>query len=158
MAQAREYSALKHAFIPMPAVKITMPMFKKGRAFLMASGLLLAHGGNQQVYLHLLGQAYENIGKALILNKDYQKYRPILRKCIGHDLDLLTEAMCNVGETNFLSKEAFGDILKLNKYYKKHHLRYGHEDDFSMSYEDFFAQDLHKNLVDHLDVLNIIFD
>lgn len=124
----------------------------------MASGLLLAYGGNHQVYLHLLGQAYENIGKALILNKDYQVYRPILRKCIGHDLEILTKAICDAGESTFLSKEALNDIKTLNKYYKKHHLRYGNENDFSMSYVNFSAQNLYKNLIDHLDVMNIIFE
>ena len=53
---------------------ITVPMYEKGRSFLMASGLVKAYEGYKFVYLHLLCQGFECIGKAILLAHNYGKY------------------------------------------------------------------------------------
>ncbi|HBI3715819.1 TPA: hypothetical protein K4M41_004638 [Vibrio parahaemolyticus] len=74
-------------------MQITVPMYVKGRSFIMAGGLVNAYGGDRFVYFHLLCQGIECIAKAVLLNQDYELYEPKLKDKFGHDL---TKLYCEV--------------------------------------------------------------
>lgn len=133
---------------------ITVPMFEKGRSFVMAGGLVKAYEGHHFVYLHLLCQGLECIGKALLLAHDYDKYKPILRNDYGHDLAvLLAEVDRNAG-SGFFSEAALKELNGLNSFYKRHMLRYGDLIDFEKQSTGLNAENLHRELVASLTELN----
>jgi len=128
-------------------------MYEKGRSFIMAGGLVKAYEGNDFVYYHLLCQGFENIGKAILLHHDYDKYGPLLKKEFNHSLDrILTEITTLEGE-EFFSKKAKNQLLSLNEFYKRQRLRYGHKVDFKNT-SNIKAGALHSELVSHLNHLN----
>jgi len=135
-------------------MRITVPMYEKGRSFVMASGLVKAYGGHQFVYLHLLCQGFENIGKAILLARDYEKYGPELRDCFRHNLEALLNELNVIHDADFLSKNASAELRTLNKFYKQHQLRYGDPVDFSIDVSSLQADQMHTELVNHLDALN----
>ena len=114
-------------------MQITVPMFNKNRNFLMAGGLVKAYEGHRFVYLHPLSQGLECIAKAILLDQDYERYEPTLRKEFGHDLEKLLNEVKDVSST-ILSDEAMIELRKLNSYYKRHMLRYGSSADFEEEY------------------------
>jgi hypothetical protein len=135
-------------------VHITVPMYEKGRSFIMAGSLVKAYEGHRFVYLHLLCQGFENIGKALLLARDYEKFGPLLKSKYGHNLESLLADVNQVFGRNFLSSMASAEILALNQFYKQHQLRYGDLIDFSDNSSCLLADQLHSELVGHLDELN----
>ena len=136
------------------AVQVTVPMYEKGRSFVMAGGLVKAYEGHRFVYLHLLCQGLECIGKALLLAHDYEKYDPMLKGNFGHDLEsLVAEVDKNQGSA-FFSQEASGELKVLNSYYRRHMLRYGDASDFKKESSQLKADNLHSELVESLDALN----
>lgn len=119
----------------------------------MASGLVKAYGGHDFVYLHLLCQGFENIGKAIILAQDYEAYGPQL-KSIGHDIEsLLAEVEKSTGKI-ILSNSARQELLKLNRFYKNHQLRYGDAFDYSINIESLSGEEFRGDLIKNLDVWN----
>lgn len=133
---------------------ITVPMFEKGRSFVMAAGLVKAYEGNNFVYLHLLCQGLECIGKALLLAHDYHKYQSVLRNEYGHDLAvLLAEVDRNAG-SRFFSETASKELNGLNSFYKRHMLRYGDLIDFKKQAASLNADYLHHELVASFTELN----
>ncbi len=140
-------------------MQITIPMYEKGRAFLMACGLLKAYEGNNFVCLHLLGQAFENIGKAILLYHNYDKYISIIEKKseIGHNLEKVIEHVNIVIFSNFISEAALSELSKLNKFYMNHEFRYGHEIDFNTDINSTHAEQLRGELINHLAEYNAIF-
>lgn len=133
---------------------VTVPMFEKGRSFVMAGGLVKAYEGHRFAYLHLLCQGIECIGKALLLAHDYEKYEPRLRNVYGHDLEvLMTEVNQNSG-SRFFSEEASNELKELSRFYKYHMLRYGHANDFKKQQANLSAEHLHQELVASLTDLN----
>lgn len=127
--------------------RITISMYEKGRSVIMAGGLVKAYEGHRFVYLHLLCQGFENIGKSMLLANDYQKYSPQLQRVYHHNLNvLLTELQVIYGQ-NVLSQAAALELSALNKFYKQQHLRYGDEQDFSISVSKLSAENLHSELV-----------
>ena len=139
-------------------MQITVPMYEKGRSFVMAAGLVKAYEGHKFVYLHLLCQGFENIGKALLLAHNYEKYGPLLRPPnLGHKLDcVLVEVNAALGHS-FLSQDAAAELLRLNKFYKQQQLRYGDPIDFREVVSSLDADHLHAELVGHLTALNTKF-
>ncbi|OGA11550.1 MAG: hypothetical protein A2W68_14865 [Betaproteobacteria bacterium RIFCSPLOWO2_02_64_14] len=135
-------------------MRITVPMYEKGRSFIMASGLVKAYGGHRFVYLHLLCQGFENIGKAILLARDYDKYGPELRGRFRHNLEALLSELNVIHGGDFLSKNASTELRELNKFYKQHQLRYGDPVDFSTDVTTLQSDQMHTELVGHLDVLN----
>lgn len=135
-------------------MQITVPMFEKGRSFLMAGGLVKAYEGHRFVYLHLLSQGVECIAKAILVAQDYERYEPTLRNEFGHDLEKLINEVKDVSSTALLSDEAMIELRKLNSYYKRHMLRYGSSADFEEEAISLAADHLHSELVGWLDEFN----
>ncbi|TVO69722.1 hypothetical protein [Sedimenticola selenatireducens] len=136
---------------------ITFPMFEKGRSFVMAGGLVKAYEGHKFVYLHLVCQGIECIGKALLLSRNYEKFEQKLKGDYGHDLELLINEI-NEGSTEALfSKEAMKELKILNSYYKQHMLRYGAASDFKVEAQYITADCLHRELIECLAELNTKF-
>ena len=133
---------------------ITVPMFEKGRSFVMAGGLVKAYEGHHFVCLHLLCQGLECIGKSLLLAHDYDKYQPILRNDYGHDLEVLIAEVDRNGGSAFFSEAAAKELSGLNSFYKRHMLRYGDLMDFEKQSACLNAEHLHRELVASLDELN----
>lgn len=103
---------------------IALSMYDKGVAF-VAAAALLGERGHGYVVRHLLCQGFELLGKAFLLFRDYGKYRPLLQKPIGHDLERLSDALAKEFDLP-VSPRAFVDELKqINGLYKNHLLRYG---------------------------------
>ena len=133
---------------------ITLPMFEKGRSFVMAGGLVKAYEGHRFVYLHLLCQGLECIGKALLLAHDYGKYEPRLKSDFGHDLVVLVAEVDKNQDDAFFSHKASVELTALDSYYKRHMLRYGDAFDFKQESAQLVADSLHRELVESLDWLN----
>jgi hypothetical protein len=135
-------------------VKVTVPMYEKGRSFVLAGGLVKAHDGHHFVYLHLLCQGLECIGKALLLECNYEKYEPILKDDYGHDLKLLMAEVDRNAGSKFFSDAATKELSALNTFYKKHILRYGDPADFKKQSANLSAEHVHRELVACLLELN----
>ena len=135
-------------------MRVTVPMFEKGRSFVMASGLVKAYEGHRFVYLHLLCQGVECIGKALLLAHDYEKYETKLRNEFGHDLEVLIKEVNRNRTNNMFTVNAMKELVKLNSYYKRHMLRYGDASDFKEEALQITADCLHRELVERLTDLN----
>jgi hypothetical protein len=139
-------------------MRITTPMYEKGRSFVMAAGLVKAYEGHKFVYLHLLCQGFENIGKALLLATDYEKYGPMLKDVYRHDLLKLLRELQTVYGENFLSEDALTEVRSLSYFYEKHQLRYGDKLDFNTSHFGLQADSLHGGLVKLLTTFNPQFE
>lgn len=139
-------------------LQITVPMYDKGRSFILAGGLVKAYEGHKFVYLHLLCQGFENIGKAMLLVKDYDKYGPLLKSKFGHNLESLLDEIKILYGSDFLTDKACTEIQEINKFYKQHQLRYGNEIDFTNTDLSLQANHLHSELAAHLDSLNLTFE
>lgn len=133
-------------------------MFEKGRSFVMAGSLVNAYQGHRFVYLHLLCQGSECIGKALLLAHDYERYEPMLKQGLGHDLEKLFETVERSLGRKLLSEDGMRELIKLNKYYKKHMLRYGDAADFQREAATVSADAFHADLVDNLIWQNDFFE
>jgi len=133
---------------------VTISMYEKGRSFIMAGGLVKAYEGHKFVYLHLLCQGLECIGKALLLKHDYQKYAPMLRKSFGHDLAALVSEIHTTSRTTLVCDDALQELTQLNHFYKTHILRYGNASDLIKESSQLSANFLHRDLVACLDTLN----
>lgn len=120
----------------------------------MAAGLVKAYEGHKFVYLHLLCQGFENIGKALILINNYRKYGPMLKPVYGHDLVKLLDELRIVYGSAFLSDEASAEVEMLSEFYKQHQFRYGDKLDFCLDYSSLRADQLHGSLISLLADLN----
>ncbi len=122
---------------------ITIPMYEKGRSFVMAAGLVLGYQGHKFVYFHLLCQGFQNIGKALLLLQDYDKYRPLLLREVN-----------KISDSDFFSVNASEEVFQLNDFYMNHSFRYGDDKsdfkDISFLHTDY----LHRELIEHLGKLN----
>jgi hypothetical protein len=140
------------------ALRITVPMYEKGRSFILAGGLVKAYEGHQFVYLHLLCQGFENIGKAILLAADYEKYGSLLKPEFGHNLEKLLEELKVLYGRDFLTERACTEIQGINKFYKQHQLRYGDNIDFSGICSNLQVNHLHSELVAHLESLNQKFE
>ena len=138
-------------------MNITIPMYEKGRSFLMAGGLVKAYSGHNFVYLHLLCQGFENIGKSLLLAKDYEKYGAELISKFHHDLEKLLYELQVIYGSDMFSKKAIEEIIHLNKFYKKQQLRYGDNNDFKVNEFELNADKFHKELVELLTEWNTFF-
>ncbi|WFP50238.1 hypothetical protein PL263_19365 [Methylomonas sp. EFPC3] len=136
------------------SVHVTVPMFEKGRSFVMAGALVKAYEGHRFVYLHLLCQGLECIGKALLLAHDYEKYEPKLKSDFGHGLEYLIAEVDKSRGSAFFSQEAHRELKALDSYYKRHMLRYGDPSDFKKESAQLKADSLHRELVESLDSLN----
>lgn len=134
-------------------MRITIPMYEKGRSFLLAGGLVKAYEGHKFVYFHLLCQGFENIGKAILLAHDYDKYGPKLKDYFHHHLDRILAEINIVRGGNFLSAAGADELKGLNKFYRQQKLRYGDEVDFG-DIAALQAEHLHRELVDRLVILN----
>jgi len=140
------------------AQHITIPMYEKGRSFVMAGALVKAYEGHRFVYLHLLCQGLECIGKALLLAHDYGKYKPVLGTSFRHDLvDLVAEVSRATG-TEMFSELASSEVRTLNHFYKNHILRYGDPADFRKEARELAADHLHEELVGGLTEWNLLFE
>ena len=136
---------------------ITKPMYEKGRSFVMAAGLLKAYEGHYFVYLHLLCQGFENIGKSILLLKDYEKYNPQLKNPYHHNLDKILSELQKAHNPNILSLNAQTELLSLNDFYKKQQLRYGDRNDFYIECSQLKANNLHGELVQLIGKFNHFF-
>lgn len=138
-------------------MRVTVPMFEKGRSFVLAGGLVAAYEGHRFVYLHLLCQGFECIGKALLLAHNYDVYKLVLKNDFGHDLKRLLLEIDKVSNSAFFSNAATREVIRLSEFYKKHMFRYGDAFDFEESAEQLSAENMHTELVDSLIELNVRF-
>ena len=99
-------------------------MFYKGKHFLAAAALLLQKGGCGDVVLHLLCQGLEIIQKGLLLARDYDKFKPELKK-LGHNLVRGSDALHAAYALRPLKKETQAELQALSDYDRQHLLRYG---------------------------------
>lgn len=120
----------------------------------MSAALVAAYEGHKLVYLHLLCQGFENIGKALLLLHDYEKYGPMLRSVYGHDLSRLLDELRDLYGNNVLSSEASIELKSVSIFYRKHQLRYGDESDFNLDLSSLQTTELHSSLLKLLDAFN----
>jgi hypothetical protein len=104
--------------------KIAESMYRKGKSFVLAGLLLRREAGYEYVVLHLLCQGIEIILKSLLLHKDYDKYLPIIKKSIGHDIIKASNAVIAAYHRRRLSLEIHAELDQLNNLYKQHRLRY----------------------------------
>ena len=100
-------------------------MHHKGRSFIGAALLLRRQGGYEYVSLHLLCQGIEIILKSLLLYHDYDKYKPLIKKQIGHDLEKAADNVVGEFGRETLKPEPLLELKGLNNLYKDHRLRYG---------------------------------
>jgi hypothetical protein len=106
---------------------IARVQFDKGRAFVGAALLLKPHTQNESykyVYLHLVCQGIELILKGLLLAKDYNNYRPKLKKKFGHDIISLAKVTLCEFSLNPLTPEIERDLSYLSQQFSAHSLRY----------------------------------
>jgi hypothetical protein len=113
--------------------RIATAMFVKGKAFAAAAILLeqkkreLAptDAAFESVFLHLLCQAIETSLKGLLLFRNYDRYRPMLAKPLGHNLEkIIREALSAYG-LKPLNPTMATELDQLNSFYSHHLLRYG---------------------------------
>ena len=98
-------------------------MYQKGKGFIGAALLVDQQHGHPSVVLHLLCQGIEILLKAILLARDYEHYKPRLRK-FGHDLvKIATEARAATG-LHIFSGASAGELQTLSRFYCKHLLRY----------------------------------
>jgi hypothetical protein len=99
-------------------------MFHKGKHFLAAAALLHQIDRNRDVVLQLLCQGLEIIQKGLLLARNYDKFKPKLRK-LGHDLVRISDALHAAYTLKPLKKGTKAELQVLSDYYRQHLLRYG---------------------------------
>ncbi|SDY52439.1 HEPN domain-containing protein [Nitrosomonas sp. Nm33] len=104
---------------------VAQSMYAKGKSFLGAAILLRQQGGYEYVVLHLICQGIEIILKALLLFRNYDKYRNQLRKPLGHNLKKLTDASQSEFGVKPISNALARELETLNSLYSNHWLRYG---------------------------------
>lgn len=102
-------------------------MYAKGGNFFGAAILLRQKGGYEYVVLHLLCQGLEIVVKALLLMRDYDRYKPMLKSKggFGHDLEKLVAAAVTEFRLRPLSSGEAAELRTLNGLYSNHLLRYG---------------------------------
>lgn len=106
---------------------IAISMYRKGEAFVGASILLRKTSNTEQVTyvaLHLFCQGVELILKGLLLCKDYDKYKPWLRR-LGHNLFKTADETITTYQLNSTRSALSGELKTLSGLYSKHLLRYG---------------------------------
>jgi hypothetical protein len=105
--------------------QVSLSMYVKGKNFLGASVMLREAKGNEYVVLHLMCQGIEIVLKAFLLFKDYEKYRGLLKKPLGHDLKRSIATVISEFHLKPLSEAHMKEIELLNSLYANHMLRYG---------------------------------
>ena len=111
---------------PTPYTKrvISGMMYSKGKSFLAAAILLEEKSGNSSAVLHLICQGVEIILKAILLAINYDKYQPMLKKGLGHNLIRLASETANAGSIKQIQGDLLLELEILNKLYREHRLRY----------------------------------
>lgn len=104
---------------------IARSMYVKGNSFLASAVLLRQEGGDEYVVLHLLCQGIEITLKALLLFRDYDKYKNKLKKPLGHDLNKLIATVSTEFDIRPMPISLKKEVEKLNSLYSNHWLRYG---------------------------------
>jgi hypothetical protein len=103
---------------------IAASMYSKGMAFIGAAILLRQQGGYQWVVLHLLCQGIEIVMKSFLLIRDYDKFKPRLKK-LGHNLEKIVKVTLKEFKLNPLPPAVATELKALNSLYATHLLRYG---------------------------------
>jgi hypothetical protein len=103
--------------------QLALAMYDRGRHFLGASILLRRHGGPSYVVVHLFCQGAEIILKSLLLLRDYDSYKPKLKK-VGHNLEVIMEAVADEFGMRPARQGLRDEVRKLNSFYKDHYTRY----------------------------------
>jgi hypothetical protein len=99
--------------------------YQKGCHFVGAAILLRKQrGGDEYVVLHLLCQGLEIILKAVLLARDFDKYRPGLRTYRHHLMRLALDAIAEY-QLRPLRPAVAAELQNLDKLYTNHNLRYG---------------------------------
>jgi hypothetical protein len=102
---------------------ITRSMYEKGKGFIGAAVLVNRQNGHPSVVLHLLCQGIEIIFKAILLEKDYSHYKPLLRK-FGHDLPKTAAAVRNATGLHIFPRRVQAELQTISDFYRQHLLRY----------------------------------
>lgn len=102
-----------------------LSMYDKGRSFVAAAILVEDRAGNQWVVLHLICQGIEIVLKALLLFKDFDAYKPRLKREFGHTLLPLVQEVLSAYNLNPLRPQLAAELEKLAPLYARHLLRYG---------------------------------
>lgn len=100
-------------------------LYGKGEQFIIAALLLREKKGNEYVVLHLLCQGIEIVLKALLLLRDFDKYKPlILEFRYRHNLMQLVSLALTEYKLHPLRPAVLSELDNLNGFYKSHLLRY----------------------------------
>jgi len=109
---------------PIAKRRYALSMLKKGQNFLGAAVLLRGQGGYEWVVLHLACQGLEIVLKAVLLLKDFDRYKEELRK-FGHNLESVTAEVLAISRLHPIRAELASELRYLNSFYARHLLRYG---------------------------------
>ena len=107
--------------------RIALSMYAKGKAFVGAYLLLQRQSSSEPldyVALHNLCQGIEITLKGLLLLRDYDKYKPQLRR-LGHHLDEIALAAIQAHALKPLKTPLSQELATLSKAYAQHLMRYG---------------------------------
>ena len=102
---------------------VARSMYEKGKGFIGAALLVDRQNGHPSVVLHLLCQGIEIILKAMLLEIDYDYYKPLLRK-FGHDLPKTAKAVRNATSLHVFPPRIHVELQTLSNFYRQHLLRY----------------------------------
>lgn len=110
--------------------QITELMRVRGLNFLGAALLIRRQGAYDFVVLHLMCQGLEIFLKAVLLQVDYDTYRPKLKRSprsksgYGHNLELLATDVCTAVGLHPVDGSLLLELRALNDLYSQHLLRY----------------------------------
>jgi hypothetical protein len=105
---------------------VAQSTYSKGKAFVAAAILLRQNDGYEYVVLHLICQGLELIFKSMLMQKDYDKFRPKkLKSKYGHDLEKVARRALREHNLNPLNLDEAKELAALNNLFAQHLLRYG---------------------------------
>lgn len=102
---------------------IALAMYQREKNFIAAGILLERNGGDTYAVLHLLCQGIEVALKGILLISDFERFAPKLRT-YGHDIAKLARETHGAFPVKPLSPSVTSELSALNKFYRRHLLRY----------------------------------
>lgn len=104
---------------------IAFSMYVRGKQFIGAAILVRKQQGvYNYVVLHLICMGLEVTIKGLLLLRDFNKFKPKLKK-YGHDLNRLAKDGIAEFGLKPLNSALATELRQLNKFYSSHMMRYG---------------------------------
>lgn len=108
---------------PYGKLLVAHAMLHKGTQFVGAAILLRQKNGYPDVVLHLLAQGLEIVQKGILLAKDYDRFRPQLKK-LGHNLVRGSDALESACGFRPMPQKLKAELQAISGFYGQHVLRY----------------------------------